>query len=412
MINSSSQSKWIIKSVTLGLAIGAGLALVFLAGFLLRDFIQPHPMMLNALGQTEENPGYPLVDEVQNLLDLYYVHEQSSYHERQYGAVRGLLQTLNDPYTFFIDPPVAASESDVLAGTYGGIGVQLRRSDQNQILLYPFSESPAELVGIEDDDILIAINGTAVDLSMTNDQLDQLLRGEVTSGNGVEVTVQKASTEEEQTLFIEFAVINVPSVTWHVMTDDTRIGYIQVMRFTARTPEELRTGLNALYAQDVDGIILDLRNNTGGLLLESIQVADEFLASGVIVYEQFVNGEIIREANAEGLATTIPMVTLINNRTASGSEIVAGALQDLERSILIGQQSYGKGTVQQIFPLSDQSSLHVTSSAWFTPNRQPLDQVGLTPDIEMIPDAAGRDVELAEALRQVQLLLETESVSS
>jgi carboxyl-terminal processing protease len=316
---------------------------------------------------------------------------------------------VSDPYTFFIDPPVAASESDVLAGTYGGIGVQIQRSEAGELVLYPFADSPALAAGIESGDILRAINGQPVDVTLSPDTLDQMLRGEVREGNGVEVTVDKSATRESFTAFVPFAVINVPSIVWRVLQEDEQIGYVQIMRFTSRTPEELTAAMEELRDAEIDALVLDLRGNTGGLLQESITVADEFIASGVIVYERDNNGEQAHDSNGGGAAVDLPLAVLVNDRTASGAELVAGAIQDLGRGVLIGGTTYGKGTVQQIFPLSDGSSLHVTSSEWFTPNHQPLDQVGLHPDIPLEPNPNGLDVDLGEAIRHLQAQLELEN---
>jgi len=382
---------------------GLVLAAVFSAGFFLRDALGSPSRVAAA-----EGDGYQLLDEVQQLLDAHFVRAQPDYAQREYGAIRGMLTTLNDPYTFFIDPPVAASESDVLAGTYGGIGVQIVRSEAGELVLFPFDESPALASGIEDGDILLAVNGTPVDISVQADVLDQMLRGEVREGNGVELTVRKADGQE-QAVFVAFAVINVPSVVWRVLADDPRIGYLQVMRFTGRTPDEVRAAVEGLRAEGVEALVLDMRNNAGGLLQESITVADEFIDSGVIVYQRNAQGENAFPASSGGVAIDLPLIVLVNHGTASGAELVAGALQDSGRANIIGQRTYGKGTVQQIFPLSDGSSLHVTSSEWFTPAHQALEQAGLAPNTEMQPDAEGRDVELGEAIRQLNEVLASES---
>lgn len=385
------------RSLLLGVGLGLGLALVFLAGFVFRDVISPAPVVFASSGTS-----YPLLDEVQALIDAHYLRSQPDFSQRQYAAVRGMLGTLGDRYTFFIDPPVAASESDVLAGTYGGIGVQIQRNEAGELALYPFVESPAEKQGIENGDILRAINGVPLDPAQSQDAIDQLLRGEVKADSGVEITVFKPSTGEEFTTFILFDVINVPSVVWRVLAEDERLGYVQVLRFTARTPEELGEAFADLRNSNIVALVLDLRNNTGGLLQESIDVADEFIDSGVIVYERDNEHEQTFNANAGGGWVEFPLIVLVNNLTASGAELVAGAIRDSGRGILIGQTTYGKGTVQQIFSLSDQSSLHITSAEWFTPSRQPLDSIGLTPDVAIIPDPNGRDVELGEAIRRLQ----------
>jgi carboxyl-terminal processing protease len=387
------------RSITLGVLLGIALAAVFAGGFLFRDVLDRRT---NAAAVVSGE--YVLLDEVQRLLDRHYLREQPDFTLRQYAAVRGMLSALGDRFTFFIDPPVAASESDALAGTYGGIGVDVVRSEGGEILLYPFDDSPAAEAGIIGGDVLIAVNGAPVDLSLSQDALDQLLRGEVRDGNGVTLTLRRA--DEERTLFVPFAVINVPSVIWRVLSEDERLGYVHIKMFTGRTPEELAAGLNELRSAGVRALIVDLRGNTGGLLQESIQVADEFIDDGVLVYERNNAGQRAHDGQAGGLGVDLPLIVLVNNRTASGAELVAGAIQDRERGILIGQRTFGKGTVQQIFPLSDGSSLHVTSSEWFTPAQQPLEAVGLTPDVEMIPDGSGRDVELGEAIRRLQAQLQ------
>jgi carboxyl-terminal processing protease len=400
----SSRTGTVVRSLLVGGLIGLILAVTFLAGFFGRDAFE----LTGRVSAQENTGGYALLDEVQSLIDAHFVRPQPDFTTREYAAIRGMLSSLGDPFTFFIEPPVAASESDVLSGTYGGIGVQIVRSEAGELVLYPFADSPAQAAGIADGDVLLAVNGSPVDISVQADALDQQLRGEVRDGNGVEVTVRKVDGSEV-TIFVPFAVINVPSLVWRVLPADTRLGYVQISRFTSRTPDELRVAMDDLRAAGIEGLVLDLRGNAGGLLQESIQVADEFLDGGVIVYQRDANGERALSGTTGGAAVDLPLVSLINGGTASGAELVAGAIQDAGRGILIGQPSYGKGTVQQIFPLSDGSSLHVTASEWFTPNHQVLDGAGLVPDVSMQPDPNGRDVELGEAIRRIREQLEAAS---
>lgn len=398
-------SSRIIRSILTGVAAGLILAATFAAGFLTSEILVPGQVIAT---EQQSEQKFELVTEVQSILDRIYLYDQPDYTVRQYGAIRGLLQSLADPNTYFIEPPVARSEADALAGTYGGIGVLVRRDEDGRFLLTPYPDSPAERAGIEDGDVLLAIDDQSVDTNTQQDIVDQALRGEVTDGNGVTITVGKANSEQFTT-FIEFDVINVPSVVWRVMPDDERIGYVQILSFTNRTPSELRDGVNELKRANIAGLILDLRNNTGGLLDEAIEIADEFIDGGVLMIEEDAQEIITHDAADGGAASELPLVVLVNNRTASASEIVAGAIQDRDRGILIGQQTFGKGTVQQIFSLSDGSSIHVTSAQWFTPDRVPIDEMGITPDITMIPDEEGRDVELGEAIRTLQQELETDT---
>jgi carboxyl-terminal processing protease len=389
-----------IRSIITGAIAGIALASMFMLGIFAREIFGIPPPLALATDDPTESAGYPLIDEVQDLLDQVYLRDQPGYTERQYAAIRGLLSSLDDPNTFFIDPPVARSEAQALAGTYGGIGVQLRRNEAGAFVLYPFPESPAREAGIIDGAELIAIDGMPVDQTTQVDAVDQLMRGEVDAGNGIQLTVRQAG--EDFMTFVEFAVINVPSVVARVLDQDERIAYVQVLRFTSRTPDELEETLRDLDVQSLQGLVLDLRDNSGGLLNESVQVASQFLDGGVVIYEVTQDEETAINAERGGVATEIPLVVLVNRGTASASELVAGAIRDRDRGILIGQQTFGKGTVQQIFTLSDGSSVHITSAEWFTPDRVPLAGVGLEPTIAMIPHENGRDVELGEAVRYLQ----------
>lgn len=393
------------RSLLIGVAIGLILALVFAAGFFARDLVPLPAALVPSSGR------YPLLDEVQGLLDRHFLRAQPPDDVREYAAIRGVLSTLNDRFTFFIDPPVAASESDALAGTYGGIGVQIKRNSQGEVELYPYADSPAQKAGIANGDILLAVNGQPLDSSTPQDSVDQMMRGEVKEGSGIELSVRHVADGEEFTQFIPFDVINVPSVVWRVLPEDSALGYVQITQFTGRTPDELKTALADLQGQNVRALVLDLRSNTGGLLDESVQVANAFIGSGPLVYQVDNSGERTFEAKPDAVLTDLPLAVLVNNYTASGAELVAGAIQDDQRGVLIGQKTYGKGTVQQIFPLSDKSSLHVTSAEWLTPQRYALDTVGLEPDIAMIPDAQGRDVELGEAVRYLQDKLRQDSAA-
>lgn len=389
------------QSILMGSLLGIAFGVVFVLGFLFRGFLTFRSA--SAATDYEASP-YSLLFEVQSLLDSHYLRTQPEPKMRDYAAVRGMLASLNDPYTFFVDPPVAQSESDALAGTYGGIGVQIHRSEDGKMELYPLPDSPALKSGIGAGDILVAVNGQAVDQTIQQDILDQMFRGEVKDGNGVLVTYVRLSDSSQVEVFVPFAVINIPSVTWRMLSD--KIGYIQIQLFTGRTPDELATALQELLDRSVDGIVLDLRNNSGGLLRESVLVASQFISEGVVVYEKRNNQENHLDAEAGGKYTVGPLVVLINKGTASAAELVAGAIRDTNRGVLVGQTTYGKGSVQQIFRLSDESSLHVTSAEWLTPSRQQIEGVGLEPDVVMIPDANGRDVELGEAIRVVESLIQ------
>lgn len=380
-----------------GLILGWLLLISFLAGY----FFQ-HRDPVAAQDDVIASPKFPLLEEAVNFVEQYYVKEQPEHRVLEYALIRAYLGQLGDPNTFFIEPAVAASESDALAGRYGGIGVELRRDENGDFVLYPFKDSPAVRAGIRDGDIILAINGQPLSLSSTMDEVQQALRGQIVEGAGVTLVVRNISETEEREYFIPFEEILVPSVTWRVLYEDARLGYINISRFTSRTPDEFVQAVSELRAAEIQALVLDLRGNPGGLLQESLRIAGEFFDGGVLLVERRIDGETQKTDEAGGVMLDLPMVVLVNQGTASASEIVAGDLQDRGRAILIGQQTYGKGSIQSIFQLSDSSSIHVTVALWYTPSGGELDGVGLTPDITMIPDENGRDVELGEAVRYLQ----------
>lgn len=397
--------KDMLKSVVSGILLGLFLAAIFAAGFFVRDAVSA------SRSQTQGDiASYEMLDEVQAILDVSYLRPQPDAKTREYSAIKGLLASLGDRNTFFIDPPVTASEQDVLSGTYGGIGVMIRRNETGNVILTPFDGGPAQKAGIVDGVRLVAINDVDVTLSDSLDQLDQSMRGEVRENNGVAIRVEEAGATISD-YFIPFDVINVPSILWRVLDEDPAIGYIQLMRFTERTPTELDEALQDLTNQKVEAIVLDLRNNGGGLLSQSVDVAGTFISEGVIAYERDQGDEISYATEKGGAGEELPMVVLVNQGTASAAEIVAGAIQDYQRGLVIGQKTYGKGTMQRIYKLSDDSSIHVTFAEWLTPQRRSIDSSGIMPDVEMIPDENGRDVELGEAVRSLEAL-RTQEVTS
>lgn len=392
-----------LRSILLGFTLGA----MFVAGFIVRDMTAEEPVrQAQAQSDTGATNPFPILNEVSALVADNFYRELPTDPALEYAAVRGYLSGLGDPYSFFNDPPVAQSESDALAGVYGGIGVVVKRNVAGLIELYPYPESPALRLGVLDGDILVAINGQLLDPAAPMDVIQQALRGEVKDGNGVEITVQHAATGEEETLQIPFEEIFVPSLLWRILPGEPALGYIHITSFTSRTPEELEVAIAGLQDLGMVGLILDLRDNFGGLLQESIDIAGEFLDGGTILIEQGrTSGEIVMEDTPGGLATDIPMLVITNHNSASAAEVVAAAIQQNGRAQILGQITHGKGSVQLIFRLSDNSSFRITGSIWLTPNRSPLDGVGLKPDIEMIPDVNGRDVELDEATHRLIALI-------
>ncbi len=365
----------------------------FVAGYLLNDYLE-----LNGNREAASGDETALYNQAWAYIDENFIGETPLPRQRTYGAIRGSLALLNDPYTVFIEPQVRAEERDSLRGNFGGIGATLRRvEDGGDLILSPLPNNPAAIAGIIEGDILLAIDGEPVTLEMTIQEIVDRIRGE--KGTVVALTIRHPNGLEEE-VDVERGDILIPSVSYRVADQDPLIGYIQISRFSGETVGEVTTALEALRDEGVTSIVLDLRNNGGGLLDAAVATADLFVTEGVILRQDSGGKEQLFEATGEAVAPDLKLAVLLNAGTASASEIVAGALQDLGRATLIGEKSFGKGSVQLVYDLADGSSVHVTSARWYTPNNQQLDGNGLTPDIELHPTQpaidAGRD-EIFEA---------------
>jgi carboxyl-terminal processing protease len=338
-----------------------------------------------------------LLHEADSLLQENYYSELPGKRTRVYGAIRGLVASLEDPYTYFVEPQTAEIDASNLAGAFGGIGAEISLDEEGRFVVTRVYEgNPAAEAGIQVGDIIVAVDGQSVESETPNmDDLIARIRGPV--GEPVALTLLRDGERLE--LEMVRAEVLIPSVIAEILPEDGRIGYIKITRFTERSPKEVEDAIHDLRAQGAEAFVLDLRDNGGGLVDSAVGVVSHFLSGGVVVREE--RGQEAEErvltAQPGGLALDDPLVVLVNANTASASEIVAGALQDRGRAQLIGQTTLGKGSVQVILSLSDGSSLHVTSALWFTPENHPLSGQGLTPDLPVEP-VEGADAELAAAI--------------
>ena len=355
--------------------------LAFLAGFMTNEvFDVSLPFLEDGLDSDveAEAAGFDLFWEAWGHIESTYIGDVPAGRQLTYSAIRGAIAGLDDPYSVFLEPVVRQEEIVSLTGNYGGIGVFVERNEIGEARLVPIPDNPAANAGVLEGDILLEINGETVLGELPISQIDQLLRGEV--GDELALTLDRDGQIVE--INVEIGQILVPSVFYRILPEYPDVGYIQLSRFSGETPGELEEALASLQSDAVSGIILDLRGNGGGLLDASIEVVDHFLDDGLIMrQESRSDGEKLYNASRGSVAADIPLVVLIDTGTASAAEIVAGALQDRQRAVLIGSKSYGKGSVQLIYDLSDGSSIHVTSARWYTPNGTQLDEVGLWPDI-------------------------------
>ena len=347
-----------------------------------------------------DNRPLPVFWEAWDLVAESFYGEIPSPRERTYGAIRGMLALLEDPYTIFLEPQPSNLERDRLAGAYGGIGVDLWRNLDGEMVMSPYPDSPAESAGVWSGDILVAIDGQALG-DATVDDTRSLLRGEV--GTEVSLTLSRPPAPPFD-LAVTRAQIRIPSVTYRILEQDPSIGYIHITGFTERTPEEAELALDSLLSEGAISLILDLRDNGGGLLSPAVDVASLLLDGGVVLYENRRGDEqTTLRARSGGIAADTPLAVLVNRSTASAAEIVAGAIQARDRGAMIGVPTYGKGSVQLIYSLSDGSALHVTSAVWLLPNHQPIGAYGLTPDIVIDRTESSEDNQLESAIQHLQL---------
>jgi carboxyl-terminal processing protease len=337
------------------------------------------------------------------LVHQNYVDQPVDNTKLVQGAISGMMNALGDPHTGYSTPLETTDLNNALQGAYDGIGAYVDTKGAYLTITSTIPGYPAEKAGLQSGDQIIAVDGQ--DVTGMDPDLVRMTKVMGPAGTDVQLMVQRTGVDKPLEFTITRVHIVIPSVTSKML--DNNIAYIQVTMFGDTTASDFHNQLSQLMAQNPSGIILDLRDNGGGYLDAGIAVASEFIDHGVIVTEQNADGtKTPHDATPGGLATTIPLVVLVNGNTASASEIVAGAIQDDGRSKLVGELTYGKGSVQNYFPLSDGGLARITIAKWLTPNGRTIDKIGLTPDVvvPMTQDDinAGKDPQLDAA---VQLLL-------
>jgi carboxyl-terminal processing protease len=295
------------------------------------------------------------------------------------GAIRGMLEALDDPHTSYMDPKMYALEEQSLAGEYEGIGAYIDTSGEYVEIISPITGSPAEAAGLKSGDLIIGIDGEDM-TGISGDVVHSKILGP--AGTDVTLTIKRKSLDEPFDVTITRAKIVVPSVESRMLEDEDNLAYVRINIFGEDTADDLRSQLRDLMKNNPRGLVLDMRGNGGGYLDTAIEVVSEFVDSGVVVYEEYGDGtRDSYDVKAGGLATEIPLVVLVDEGTASASEITAGAIQDYERGILVGTTTYGKGSVQNWLALvNDQGAIRVTIARWLTPKGRQINEVGIEPD--------------------------------
>ncbi len=374
------------------LFIGLLIELSFAAGLLLSPQLLGRPQTRAAVAQRT------LFDEAWALAESQFFGTVPAEQARTYAAIHGMIGTYNDPYTIFAEPPATELQDQQLSGKFGGIGANVRREADGRIILSPFADQAAAKAGVEEGDVLIKVDANIISATTPLNDILAWLRGDV----GTPVALEITRGTQQLAFTITRAEINTPSVTWRMLSEAPDTGYIDVTIFSQTTSDETLKAIDDLRQHGAQRLILDLRDNGGGLFNAAIDVASQFVEGTIAIETHRDQTETSFAAQSIGTARDLPLVVLVNHGTASAAEIVAGAIQAKRRGALIGDQTYGKGSVQNILPLSDGSSLHVTIAEWLTPNRIQITGKGLTPDVVIArtPEdvQANRDPQLDRAV--------------
>ena len=295
----------------------------------------------------------------------------------QEAAVRGMLDALGNPYTIYLQPEVYELEVRNLSSTFEGIGVYVNLLDNRLTVILPIPDSPAHRAGILAGDVILEVDGTSV-AGLTVNEAATRIRGP--RGTPVDLLILHADLADAETITVVRDTIKQQTVRWESIGDG--LAYLRISQFLDETDEDVKEALREIVDQGLKGLIIDVRRNPGGLVTTTVRVASQFLEDGLVFYQ--VDGQDKRkdhEVIKGGIATEIPLVVLTDLGSASASEIVAGALQDYERTVVIGTRTFGKGSVNEMRKLRDGSGLYLTSALWYTPDGRLIEGKGLAPDI-------------------------------
>lgn len=310
------------------------------------------------------------------------------------GAIKGIVNSLNDPYSVYLDPKTFSALQEQIRGSFGGLGILVGVKNERLTVVRTYQGTPAARAGIQAKDVIVKIDDRdAVGLDL--ETAVGLMRGPVGSAinisvkrNGVPAPLEFSMTREE---------IRVPTVEGRVLPD-SYIGYVVVSQFTEKTADEMKDTLAKLMGEQVKGLILDLRDNPGGELFAAVNVAKNFIPEGPIVYIDYRVGKD-QEYLSEGKTVQLPLVVLINGGSASAAEILAGAVKDTGAGTLVGTKTFGKGIVQTVFPLENGAGLKLTTARYLTPSKNDINKKGVEPDVTVQQtDDRSRDIQLDQAV--------------
>ena len=365
-------SKKIVAMVTIILALAAGLAIHLGAGC----------SLISGQSTTETDLDTALLEEVWEIAQKNYVEPDELDTEALIqGAVRGMVNALDDPHSAYLTPGDYELFTSDLAGEFEGIGAYVGYSDGEIVIIAPMPGSPAENAGIRSGDIIMSVDGES---TFEWSLMDAVLAVRGPRGTSVSLLVLHEGDTEPVEIEIIRAEIEIPSVYSEMRGD---IAYIIITDFTERTGDEFSTVFDEIVEQESAGIILDLRNNMGGSVSAVVEVASQFLDKGVVVSVIYNDGrKTDYSVKSTGETIELPMVVLVNEFSASASEALAGALQDYEVAVIAGTTTYGKGSACNLYRLSDGSGLYISVARWYTPEGRLIEGEGIEPDFELDPE--------------------------
>jgi carboxyl-terminal processing protease len=369
---------------------------------------------LNAAPAVEKDDAYPslqLFGYVMEKVRKDYVGGQDlKYQDLVYGALKGMINTL-DPHSEFMEPEKYKELQNDTQGAFGGLGIVISMKDNFITVIAPMEDSPGFKAGIMSGDRIVKIDGKSTEKMSLQDAVKQL-RGE--PGTEVKISILRPSSGRVKDYTLSRAVISLDMVKdvngkKEFPLGDNKIGYIRLVQFGEKTSADLEAALKKLKAEGMQGLILDLRWNPGGLLDQAVDVCEKFLPRGdLVVTTEGRNSaqDSVRKAMGHGdELRNMPIVVLVNLGSASASEIVAGCLQDTKRAIILGEKTFGKGSVQSILPLADGSALRLTTAKYYTPSHKVIHEEGITPDIVVpLTEEQERDIQLRHTPGGVQSL--------
>jgi carboxyl-terminal processing protease len=358
-----------------------------LIGVLLHNFILPDPYPSADISR-EAAPYFKLMAEAWNAIEQQYV-DRSAVEPRAmtYGAISGMVDSLGDTgHSVFLTPEMIQAERNLERGEFAGIGAELRMKNNQAVIVAPMDGTPAQRAGIRPGDIIVRVDGRSVE-GLPLPEIVGKITGPV--GTRVTLTLKDPSSGRERTVEITRANIQIRSITWSKLPG-TDLVHIRIALFSKGTSRALEKSLSEIDRSGAKGLVLDLRNDPGGLLDTAVGVASQFLKEGVVLEEKNVKGEVRSvPVNAAVRKNALPLAVLLNSGTASAAEIVAGALQDSGRARLVGENTFGTGTVLKTTPLSDGSALQLAVLEWLTPKGRTIWHKGIKPDVTVaLPEGA------------------------